>query len=220
MNLESNIEKVKNAIVSWQSNDRKIVVGIEGCSGSGKTTLLRALAENNADVLPVHRDDFMYSKEDRRKRIKEAPNMKWAMEYACIDLSKLRNFIETYRVTDEVFTQCTLNPHTNFENPGTGECDYEQKYDFSKSILVLEGIFLFHPHQCDDLFDYRIFIKTDRTEADKRVEKREMNRWGEQYYMYPIDAPNSWHKLTQDAFEEYAKKYSPNERADLVLSMK
>jgi len=103
-------------------------------------------------------------------------------------------------------------------NGETGEIDVDKTFDFSKKILVLEGIFLFHPERLNHLWDKRIFLEGDTALIDERRVKREKERWGDKYH--PETNPDSHFKQTIIAFQRYKEKYQPEKIADLVVDVK
>ncbi len=190
--------------------ESKIVVGIDGYSGIGKTTTLKELAQRNQNILAVNRDDFIIPRKSFETLLSQASDKSVIFETEMLDLKKIRGFITAFRTSDTIY-------QTTIFNSDSGRCDIEQKYDLSKKILVLEGIFLFHPKQLNDVFDVKIFLDGDIDAADQRRIKREKERWGKDYF--PHNHPDSYFRFVRIAFERYIKVCKPKESADLVISV-
>jgi uridine kinase len=107
---------------------------------------------------------------------------------------------------------------TKVYNSDTGKADIKKTFDLSKKIMVIEGIFLFHPKLIGDIFDLKIFIDGDVEAADQRRIKREKARWGKDYF--PHDHPDSYFRLVKIAFERYYKLYNPKKLADIVVDFR
>lgn len=203
------LAQIENEIAKHKS-DGKIIVDIDGYSGIGKTTILKELAQRNPDYLEVHRDDFLIPRKSYEALLAQTDDKSVVFETEILDLKKILNFIKAFRTSDSVY-------RTTIFDTKSGECDIERKYDFSKRILVLEGVFLFHPKQLLDVFDVKIFLDGDRLVADRRRIKREKEKWGKDYF--PEDHPDSYVRHLKIAFDRYLKMYKPKESADLVISV-
>ena len=196
--------------ISQHEGKKKIIVGIDGYSGIGKTTILEKLVERNSRILAVHRDDFLIPRRVYVDMIAKAEDKSVVFETEILDTEKIRSLINAFRMSDSIY-------QTTIFNSQSGECDIIKKYDLSKRILVIEGIFLFHPKQLNDIFDLRIFLDGDMDAADQRRIKREKEKWGKNYF--PDDHPDSWFKYVKIAFGRYLKVYKPKEFADLIISI-
>lgn len=212
MITEEIIQQACNAIQGWES-DKKIIIGIEGYSGTGKSTLLRELEKRMPDILAVHRDDFMIPRKAWRSYFANATDKAKALEYMTVDIPQILEFAEKYRQTND--KQTFLLRADESSGSTSGEKTFPFSFDFSKRIMVIEGIWLFHPHQFDQIFDYRIYLDANQDAADERRRKREMVRWGDRYF--PDTHPDNYFRLIKVAYNDYLKKYRPRERADLVM---
>lgn len=210
MITSKHISQVLDSIQKWRKEKKKLVIGIDGYSGVGKTTLLKEINNAINDILVVYRDDFIAPSKERNKRFQKSKDKAKMMKYEIVDINEIRSFIEKYKLSNNIQEYYLYNGKT-------GKRDVLCKFDFSKSILIIEGIFLFHPKQFDDLFDKRIFLDANQEKADKRRREREMKRWGDDYF--PDTHPDSYFRLTKIAFNDYIKKYKPEERADIVLKI-
>lgn len=186
-------EKIKE----WAEGKEKLVVAIDGYTGVGKTTLLENLAKMNPDILPVHWDDFLlpsrYQKEE---------------SISHTDHTKIEKVITDFRNQTGIY-------QTKIFNPETSEVDTPIEYDFSKKILVMDGVFMFHPKILNHLWDKRIYVDGDTNEIDSRRVAREKARWGEKYF--PEAHPDSHFRKLTIALKKYRAEYKPDEVANLVL---
>ena len=118
-------QKVNERLVEWADGAAKIVVGIDGYTGIGKTTLLRNLATLNPDVLPVNRDDFLFSRATTQEKLANTIDRVTVFEREICDHAKLAAFIAAYRQSNE---PC----HISTYNEDSGEINVPKTFDFSK----------------------------------------------------------------------------------------
>ena len=170
---------------------------------------LRELIKNNQDIIPVFRDDFIKSRKIIGGLLKNTNDKSKVMELEWCDNEKIRDLTDSFKKGDEEYI-------TKIYNPDTGDVDIEKVFDLSKKIMIIEGIFLFHPKLIDDIFDLRIFLQGDNEVADEKRRKREKERWGDQYF--PDTHPDSYFRLVKIAFDRYYKLYNPQQRSDLARS--
>lgn len=210
MKMKNDLAQTANLAMSeWSRQMDKLVVGIDGYPGVGKSTLASELLKINHNILLVERDDFSIERSVFEAMLAKAEDRTQSFEFDMTDLPRLRQFILAYKTND--------NQQTNVGyNRVTGKLDVQKTYDFSKSILLVEGVFLFHAELTDDLFDRRIFLQGNLEQVAKRRVAREKARWGEEYF--PEDHPDSYFRLAIQAFDRYVATQHPKQRADLVLS--
>ena len=175
--MEELARQADQKIREWATGKDKLVVAIDGYTGVGKTTLLDHLIKLNPDIVSVHWDDFIKpGKSDDPK------------EFSYIDHERVEGVINDFRQQNGIY-------QTNIFNPQTGEVDTPIEYDFSKKILVIDGVFMFHPELLNHLWDRRIYVDGDTDEIDRRRVAREKARWGDKYF--PETHPDShFRKLT------------------------
>ncbi len=210
MNFDEIVKKANDAINSWVDGPKKLVVAIDGYTGVGKTTLLNQLAEINPDILPAYKDDFLLSRQFRTKHLSEFDDKSVYFELHNNDYEKIEAFVTRFKLSSESYTIKIFNGET-------GEIDIDKTFDFSKKILIIEGIFLFHPERLNYLWDKRIFLEGDTTLIDERRVKREKERWGDKYYSETNTDSHFRHTII--AFQRYKEKYKPEKMADLVISV-
>jgi uridine kinase len=210
MDEEKIIGKIEKSISSALKKQRKVVVGIDGYTGIGKTTILNALVKQNRKIIAINRDDFLKSRRSFEKIFKEAKDKSKALELDILNERKIRKLVGAFRKGEKIF-------QTNIFDPKTGKVNIAKKYNLAKNLLVIEGIFLFHQKQLNDIFDLRIFLDGSIADADARRIKREKKKWGKDYF--PESHPDSYFRIIKIAFQRYLKEQKPKNQADLVLKV-
>lgn len=210
MNQKQLAQKANRKIVEWSKNKDKLVVAIDGYTGVGKTTLLSNLAAMNSDILPVNRDDFQISRTRFLKLYKNKRNRPRLFEFEMNDSAKLQNFVELFRKSGKRYKMKAYDGVT-------GKISIPKMYDFSKKIMVIEGILLFHPKLLNKLWDKRIYLNGNIKKIDKRRVAREKKRWGKDYF--PETHPDSYFRQVIMALKHYQQKYHPEKAADIILKI-
>ncbi len=89
-------------------------------------------------------------------------------------------------------------------------------FTLNKKILVVEGVFMFHPELALSKFwDKRIYLHGDISQIDERRVKREKERWGDKYF--PETHPDSYFRAVTTGLKRYIDLHKPQEAADLSL---
>lgn len=209
MNQEELSEKANEAINAWASDSDKLIIAIDGYTGVGKTTLLDNLVKLNPDILAVNRDDFMLPRKIVHEKIANSEDRSKVFELEVIDSPKLTDFITAFKNTNTLY-------NINTYDGVSGEVSISKTFDFSKKIMAIEGVFMFHPELPHNKFwDKRIYLEGDITKIAERRIKREKERWGKDYF--PETHPDSYFKQVCIALDRYIASHHPEKSADLVL---
>jgi len=198
-----------DAICRWAQNIDKIVIAIDGYTGVGKTTLLTNLTRLNPDIIPIHRDDFLFARRVIDKKLAKADDRSVIFEREVCDDQKMVRFVLAFRNGERTRT-------LDVRDPITGEITATKTFDLSKPILVVEGVFMFHPElPLNKLWDKRIYLEGDIAKIDARRIAREKKRWGNDYF--PETHPDSYFRQVTLGLKRYIGLYKPEKAADLVL---
>lgn len=210
MNQKQLAIKVNKRIKQWSNKTDKLVVGIDGYTGVGKTTLLNNLIKLNSDILPVHRDDFQISRTKFEKRYNNTKNRTKIFELEMNDSEKLKKLVQTFRKSNKPY-------NIKAYDRVSGKINIPKSYDLSKKVMVIEGVFMFHPKLLDKLWEKRVYLKGNIKQIDKRRVAREKKRWGKDYF--PETHPDSYFRQIIIALKRYQQLYKPEKKADLVLNV-
>ena len=215
MNSKDFAKKVNAVITRWSKDTSKLVVAIDGYTGVGKTTLLNNLAKVNPNILPVNRDDFQIPRSKFTKLYKNAKdeNVKdrsHIFELESNDSVKLNKLVEAFRTSNKSYK-------IKVYDGVSGRVSIPKTFDLSKKIMVIEGVFMFHPKLLNKILDKRIYLQGNIKQIDERRIVREKKRWGKNYF--PETHQDSYFRQVIVAFRRYQKLYKPEEVADLVLDI-
>lgn len=201
--------QANKAIVGWFNGKDKLIVAIDGYAGIGKTTLLDNLAKINHDIIAVNWDDFMFPRDILKKKLAKAKDRSKVFELEVGDDKKLQNLINSYKTTNRLYKMDAYDG-------STGKVNVPRSFDFSKKIMVIEGVFMFHPELLRNRFwNKRIYLEGDYKKISERRIKREKKRWGKNYI--PETHPDSYFRQVVIALNRYIKLHGPEKIADLVL---
>ena len=211
MNAQELAKQVNETIADWSQSHSKLVVAVDGYTGIGKTTLLNALVALNPDILPVNRDDFLFSQKIMEEKFTKVTDKSEVFEREACDDQKLINLVSAFRNGENSLA-------VKVYDGVSGKIDEDKTFDLSKKVMVAEGVFMFHPElPLNKLWDKRIYLKGDISKIDERRIKREKERWGKDYF--PETRPDSYFRQVTIALKRYAEMYKPEEMADLVLEV-
>ncbi len=193
---------------NWSKGQHKLVMALDGYTGVGKTTILNELLKLNPDILPVHVDDFILPPAEFKEILAENSDRSIAFELHRNDYARIEELVNRFRTQDDPVEVLVANPVT-------GAIDVPKTFDCSKKIMVVEGVFMFHPKLLNHLWDKRIYLDGDTTKIDERRIAREKARWGDKYF--PETHPDSFFGQVVIALKRYREEYKPEELADAVL---
>jgi uridine kinase len=207
---QKQVKKLNDTLNNWSAKTDKLVVGIDGYTGVGKTTLLKNLAELNPNILPVNRDDFQIPRSKFRRLYKKVEDRSRVFELEMNDSAKLNKVVQTFRKSNKPYKMKAYDGVT-------GKVNIPKVFDFSKKIMVVEGVFMFHPKLLNKIWDKQIYLKGNIKQIDKRRVAREKKRWGKDYF--PETHPDSYFRQVIVALKRYQKMYKPEKNADLVIKV-
>ena len=215
MNIEEVADIVNKNINNWSKEKAKLLVAIDGYTGVGKTTLLNNLAKLNPNILPIHRDDFQIPRSKFKKLYKNVKdeNVKdrsRIFELEMNDSAKLNKLAQTFRISNKSYKIKTYDGVS-------GKVNISKTFDLSRKIMVVEGVFMFHPKLLNKIWDKRIYLKGNIKHIDERRVARERKRWGKAYF--PETHPDSYFRQVIIALKRYQKLYKPEKAADLVIKV-
>jgi len=175
--------------------NKPYIIGIAGGSGSGKTFFLKCFLEHfTADeVCLVSQDDYYIpvahtmTKEENKLYNFDLPSTIDHQHFQ-EDISKLLN------------KETILKHEYTFNNPDAIPRVLEIK---PAPILIVEGLFILHFKDIDELLDMRVFIDADEDVALQRRLKRDLIERG---YSHD-DVMYKWINHVVPAYKEYLLPY-------------
>lgn len=205
-------KKINEKIKAWSKDRAKLIVAIDGYAGSGKTTIADFIAQQNPDVLAVHLDDFINHWKDRKQMIEQTEDKSQVFEYKWYRYGDLEKLVNEFKNKNNGSIKLkTYNYNKNDFGP-------LRLFDLSRKILVIDGIFLFHPkHKINKNWDKIVYLDVDFVKADKRRVAREKKKWGKDYI--PENHPDNWTKYYKEAYRRYVKLYKPQKGSDSVFKI-
>lgn len=175
-------------------NNKPVIIGIAGGSGSGKTFFLNSFLHcfKTDEVTLVSQDDYYIP----------------AGEMTAEE-NKLYNFDLPSTIDDQQFLH-------DIKKLINGETVYKKEYNFNNPlavtkileinpapIVIVEGLFILHFSEINNLIDYRIFIEADEQIAlERRIQRDGIERG------YPEDdVLYKWHNHVVPAYKQYLLPY-------------
>lgn len=149
------MEKILNTIKKTIAENNKAVIGIDGFCASGKTTLAYAIAKETGAQI-IHTDDFFLPVEMRTDS----------------RLSQAGGNIHYERFISEVAEGIKSGIPFDYRVFSCKECSYTRtKTVYPERPVIIEGAYSFHP-AIPDIYDLKIFVKTDYNTQLERIFKR------------------------------------------------
>ncbi|MGJ1206481.1 uridine kinase family protein [Sphingobacterium lactis] len=182
--------------------DKPYVIGIAGSSGSGKTFFLKSFLNHFSEdeVTLISQDDY-YIPANTKTR----------------EENRLYNFDLPTAINRELF-------YAHIKDLFDGKTVYKEEYTFNNPnitpkmlqinpapILVVEGLFIFHYEEVNQLLDYRIFLDADEPIALERRLRRDLIERGYDH----DDVMYKWTNHVVPSYNEYLLPY--REQCNLVI---
>lgn len=203
--------KINRSIKIWLKNRDKLIVALDGYAGSGKTTVANFIGKQNSQVLVIHLDDFINGLNYRRKIIKNEKDKSKAFEFYWYRYNLLEKLLKDFKSNKKNIKVRTYNYEKN-------DFSREKLLPLNKKVLLVEGVFLFHPkHKISSMWDRTIYLDINFKKADKQRIAREKKKWGKNYI--PESHPDNWTKYFKKAYRRYVKKYKPKLNKDLMITI-
>jgi len=170
------------------------IVGIAGGSASGKTSFISDLKQkfNSKEITVVSQDNYYFPKE--KQLVDENGKVNFDLPESIDrntfyeDTLKLINN-ESIQITEYTFNVSPENEKSINIEPAT--------------ILILEGLFVFHYKEIRDLIDLRIYIDVrDSIKLERRI-KRDIKERG-----YPeADVKYQWDHHVMPSYKKYLRPF-------------
>ncbi len=145
--------------------DKPYVIGIAGSSGSGKTFFLKSFLNHfkDSDVTLISQDDYYIPANTKTQEENRLYNF---------DLPTAIDRDAFYKDIKDLFDGKTIyKEEYTFNNPNIKPKMLEIK---PAPILIVEGLFIFHYEEVNNLLDYRIFLDANEDVALERRLKRDL----------------------------------------------
>lgn len=182
---------------------RPFLVGIAGSSGSGKTYFLKSFLNHFLpdQVTLISQDDYYIPANTKTREENRLYNfdLPTAIDRPLFHLH-IQDLLEGKMVVQKEYT---------FNNPNIQPKNLEIN---PAPILVVEGLFIFHYEEIDDLLDYRVFLDAQEAIALKRRLKRDLVERGYDH----DDVMYKWVNHVVPAYKEYLLPYKKH--CDLVIN--
>lgn len=199
--------EIIKTILSWSTDQPKLVVAIDGIPGVGKSTILD-LMEGKISALLLHMDNFLTPIDYRTKLLAKKPTPK-EFQDGLFDYSDIREFIKLYKKgSKEEVTILTYK---------SGKRQIEKTYDLTKPILIIEGTYLFDTKYFENLWDKTIYLDGDENQIKQRRIQRTKQLMGKNYISE--DDPKSFFNFGLKVYHDYQEKFQPKQKADLNLTV-
>ena len=210
--IEQVAKMINKEIERWTREGKKLIIAIDGYTGSGKTSVADRLAKLNSSYLVIHLDDLIKHWKIQKQMMDIARDRSKVFEYKWYRYDALEQLVKAFLGGKRKYIRLKLY---DFDR---NEFTTPQTFNLSKNILVIEGIFLFHPrHKRNTLWGKRIFLKANLKKAERRRIKQERKKWGKDYL--PENHPNSYIRDFKIAYKRYLDSYKPEQKANLVIDV-
>ncbi|MBD1430896.1 uridine kinase family protein [Sphingobacterium litopenaei] len=182
--------------------DKPYVIGIAGSSGSGKTFFLKSFLNHFAesDITLISQDDYYIPANTKTQEENRLYNF---------DLPTAIDRDAFYKDIKDLFDGKTIyKEEYTFNNPNIKPKMLEIK---PAPILIVEGLFIFHYTEVNDLLDYKIFLDANEDVALERRLKRDLLERGYDH----DDVMYKWVNHVVPSYNTYLLPY--RETSDKVI---
>ena len=182
--------------------DKPYVIGIAGSSGSGKTFFLKSFLNHFAesDITLISQDDYYIPANTKTQEENRLYNF---------DLPTAIDRQAFYMDIKDLFDGKTIHKEEyTFNNPNIKPKVLEIK---PAPILIVEGLFIFHYEEVNELLDYRIFLDANEDVALERRLKRDLLERGYDH----DDVMYKWINHVVPSYNTYLLPY--REHTDKVI---
>lgn len=182
--------------------DKPYVIGIAGSSGSGKTFFLKSFLNHFKEdqITLISQDDYYIPANTKTQEENRLYNFDLPTS---IDRKKFYQDIKNLFDGETVFKE-----EYTFNNPNIKPKMLEIK---PAPILIVEGLFIFHYTEVNELLDYRIFLDAEESVALRRRLTRDLIERGYDRE----DVMYKWVEHVVPAYNEYLLPYKS--KVDKVL---
>ena len=182
---------------------KNLVFGIVGCSGSGKSHIVNYVKNNfDLDIISILLQDNYYKRREYQKKDSDG-NYNFDLPSSFLedelfdDIKKIKNNSTVERL-EYTFNNPKILPKKIIVKP--------------RSIILVEGIFLFYYKNFQKLIDRKIFVDVDQNVGLKRRIKRDLEERG-------YDKNNVLYKYNNHVIPSYNKYILPYKNdADLIVN--
>ncbi|MVZ67496.1 uridine kinase [Sphingobacterium sp. DK4209] len=182
--------------------DKPYVIGIAGSSGSGKTFFLKSFLDHfsTSEITLISQDDYYIPANTKTQEENRLYNF---------DLPTSIDRNAFYADIKDLFDGKTVyKEEYTFNNPALKPKMLEIK---PANILVVEGLFIFHYEEINQLLDYRVFLDAEESIALERRLRRDLVERGYDH----DDVMYKWINHVVPSYNEYLLPF--RETCDLVI---
>ncbi|SFS80060.1 uridine kinase family protein [Sphingobacterium wenxiniae] len=182
--------------------NKPYVIGIAGSSGSGKTFFLKSFLNHflPQQVTLISQDDYYIPANTKTQEENRLYNF---------DLPTAINRKDFYQDIKQLFDGKTVfKEEYTFNNPALKPKILEIK---PAPILIVEGLFIFHYEEVNELLDFRIFLDAEESVALERRLRRDLIERGYDH----DDVMYKWENHVVPSYQQYLLPYKPE--VDLVI---
>ncbi|TAE71617.1 MAG: uridine kinase [Bacteroidetes bacterium] len=178
------------------------IIGITGASGAGKTSILKGLlnAFTTETISLLSQDNYYRPREEQKKDENGVLNFDLPES---LDLEAYKNDIIALRNGQKIERQ-----EYTFNNADKKAANIVIN---PTSILIVEGLFIFHKEEISNLFDLKVFIDVEDFIGLKRRILRDNTERG-----YPLD--DVLYRYEHHVFPAYQQFIAPYKaKADIII---